>query len=317
MANVRLSSTISLMAAFAILFSSSAFGQHQVFRAETSLVSVNVTVTDANAHHVPGLTADQFKVFEDGVPQEVEFFSAGEMPLDVAVLLDTSLSMTSQLPMVEQAATRLIRALRPDDRAVVLGISGGLRVLQPLTSDPNALIRAVENNKPSGNTPLFVSIYSTLSMLAKDAASRQGPPRRQALVVFSDGWNTRSGFDFTELLDVVRRYAIPIYAIAPRSYKSPRTEHQEALDRAEQSVNFELRKLATETGGRAFFPSDARQLASMYDDIAKELANQYSIGYQSTNTAEVNDYRQLTVQVHAKGVTSRARAGYIAAANGD
>ncbi|HXG88671.1 MAG TPA: hypothetical protein VNJ02_10075 [Vicinamibacterales bacterium] len=95
----------------------------------TELVNLNVTVFNQAAQHVAGLTQDQFQVFEDGVPQSVQFFAPGDLPLDVVVLLDTSASMAGAMPLVQQAATRFAHALRPVDRATVMGISNGLRIL--------------------------------------------------------------------------------------------------------------------------------------------------------------------------------------------
>src|SRR5262245_44174883 len=119
-----------------------------VFKTATELVSLNVSVVGKNDQPVAGLEKDQFVVLEDGVQQEVKFFSAGEMALDVIILLDTSASMTGSMELVQAAATRFSHSLRPGDRRAVMGISNGLRILQPFTNDAAAVDAAIESTRP-------------------------------------------------------------------------------------------------------------------------------------------------------------------------
>jgi Ca-activated chloride channel family protein len=279
------------------------------FKTRTELVNLNVTVVGPDAHHVMGLTREQFEVFEDGVRQEVKFFAPGNLPLDVVILLDMSASMTASLPLVQQAATRLVTALRREDRATIMGISGGLRVLETLTSDHPALIRAIQSAKVGGRTPLYASIYTALRELEKVGRAYDAP-RRQAIVVLSDGQDTASGFGFDELLSTVRRQAVPIYTIAPRPSKAIRAQRESIFGESTGEQDFELRKLATETGARAFFPVALHELSGVYDDIAIELAHQYSLGYQSSNPKHDGSFRQISLHVRSPGVKWRTRAGY-------
>ena len=285
--------------------------QGPTFRSVTELVNLNVTVVDANAQHVAGLTADQFHVFEDGVPQTVQFFAPGDLPLDVVILLDTSASMTGSMQFVQQAATRFARALRQTDRATVMGISNGLRVLQPLTGDIDAVEQAIRGTKAAGRTPLYSSLYTALKELEK-LRGDQKTPRRQAIVVLSDGQDTASGFAFDDLLNEVRRSTVPIYAIAPRPSKTIKAQREAIFGESTHTQDFELRKLAAETGARAFFPVAVHELSGVYDDIANELAHQYSIGYQSSNQARDGEFRRIALKVDAPGVKWRTRAGYLA-----
>lgn len=285
--------------------------QQPSFRVSTDLVNVNVSVVGADAQPVQGLTEDQFLLFEDGVPQQVQFFAAGEMPLDVAILLDTSASMAGVMPLIRSAASRFATALRDHDRVTVMGIATGLHILQPLTHDKQAAIQAIASTRAGGHTPLYSSVYTALAELEKVRRTYDAP-RRQAIVVLSDGDDTASGLGFDELLDRARRSAVPIYTIAPRPTRTIQALREAAFGETTHLEDFELRRLARETGARAFFPVALQDLSGIYDDIAQELAHQYSIGYQPTNAHFGGEFRRIALRVVVRGVTWRARTGYIA-----
>jgi Ca-activated chloride channel family protein len=281
------------------------------FRSATELVNVNVSVVGANAKPLEGLTQDQFEVFEDGVRQDVKFFAPGAMPIDVAVILDASSSMAGSLGIVQPAAIRFMRALRTGDRASLMAISNGLRILQPFTGDVTALESATRSVSAAGKTPLYASIYAALRELERLRRS-ETEPRRQALIVLSDGQDTSSGFDFNELMATVRRMAVPIYAIAPRPSEAARVQREAVFGESTHEQDFELRTLAAETGARAFFPVALQQLSGVYDEIANELAHQYSIGYLSSNPKLDGTFRQITLRITVPGVKWRTRSGYVA-----
>jgi Ca-activated chloride channel family protein len=289
------------------------FAQQPTFRSGTELVNLNVSVVGPDAQPVEGLTQDQFEVFENGIRQDVSFFAPGAMPLDVAIMLDTSSSMAGALGMIQSAAVRLTNALRADDRATILSVSTGLRVHQPLTADKEAAAGAIRSTRAGGRTLLYASIYAALRLFDQER-DRQSEPRRQAIVVLSDGQDTASGFGFDELIDTVRRQSIPIYTIAPRPSATIKAQREAIFGENTHMQDFELRKLAAETGARSFFPVSLNELAGVYDDIANELAHQYSLGYQPTNPAREGEFRQIGLRVLAPGVKWRTRAGYIAVA---
>ena len=153
--------------------------QAQTFRSATELVNLNVTVVGPNAQPVPNLTSEQFEVREDGVVQALKFFAGGDTPLDVSLVLDTSSSMFESMPFVQQAATHFVQALRGGDRASVMGIAGGLRILQPITGDKAALLESIRSTHAGGRTPLYASLYAALNELAKLRRQSDGEVRRQ------------------------------------------------------------------------------------------------------------------------------------------
>ncbi len=288
-----------------------AAGRQPTFRSATELVSVNVAVTDAKAQPVRGLSAEQFVIFEDGVRQDVKFFSPGELALDVVILIDTSGSMTGSMALVQQAAIRFARALRPTDHAAVMGISGGLRVLQQFTSDRAMVEAAITATQSAGRTALYASIYTALNELEKQRRATT-EPRRQAIVMLSDGCDTSSTFTFDELLKVVRSRGVPIYAIVPRSPGVTTAVREHLGSDSTRLADFELRKIASETGARSFFPNTLSELAGVYDAIATELAHQYSLAYQSSNTLVDGQFRRIALKINVPGLQWRTRAGYIA-----
>ena len=250
-------------------------------------------------------------MFEDGVPQQVKFFSPGDLPLDVIILLDTSASMTGAMGLVQQAASRFARALRTRDRAAVMGISSGLRVLQTFTSDMTAVEAAIRSTRPAGarrSTRRSTPRSSSSKRCGARAAIRGG--RRSC--VLSDGQDTSSTFTFEEMLKVVRRHAVPIYTIAPRPTQATKAMREHLYGESTMQADFELKQLAAETGGRSFFPVTLLDLTGVYDDIATELAHQYSLGYQSSNAAHDGHFRRIALKIASPGLQWRTRAGYLA-----
>lgn len=298
-------------AAVLMMWQSNVTAQGPTYRTAIELVNLNVSVLGSDAQHVTGLREEQFEVFEDGVQQTLTFFAPADMPIDVAILLDTSASMTDSMTLVQQAAIRFAHALRPIDRATVMGISSGLRILQPLTADVAQLDQAIKSTRPGGGTPLYSSIYTALTELKKFRRD-ETTPRRQTIVVLSDGQDTASVFGFDELMSNVRRDAVPIYTIAPRPSQSVRSLRESVFGESTHRQDYELRTLATETGGRAFFPVTLKDLSGVYVDIANELAHQYSLGYQSSNQTNNGAFRRIALRVSAPGVKWRTRTGYLA-----
>jgi VWFA-related protein len=279
-----------------------------VFKSGVDVVALGVTVTDRSRQFVSGLSQNDFAVTEDGVPQQVTFFAVDRVPVDLAILLDTSSSMNAAIDVVHQAALGLVKGLRPSDRGTVVEVKDAVRVRQALTSDIGRLEHAVLATKPSGDTSLFTGIYITLSEL--DRQRRPDTVRRQAMVVLSDGVDTTSPLGFDDVLDRARRSGVTIYfvSLAPPDrliWPNRREQYAEA--------GFAMRQLASETGGTAFRPQRVQDLVGACSTIARELSAQYTLGYVSTNQGAREAFRRISVSIlNHPDLTWRTRPGYYA-----
>jgi Ca-activated chloride channel family protein len=277
------------------------------------VVSLGVTVTDKSEHQVGGLAQENFTVLEDGRPQTVRFFAADPTPLDLAILLDTSASMGAMIADAQEAALELAAALRPGDRASFTEVKRGMNELHPLSADTANLARAIHATTSGGGTALLDAIYVTLRTLQRAATTHE--IRRQALVVLSDGEDTSSTMRYDDVLDAVQRSGVAVYAVSLRPSGAPRPNRPMSRLLMGDSVNgdFVLRSLAGQTGGRVLFGLASKDLAHTCRQIASELANQYSLGYVSSNVHNDGRYRQVSVRVMTPvGVVARTRPGYFA-----
>ena len=274
------------------------------FRGGVDLVSLHVTVTDGS-RYVTDLEREEFDVFEDNAKQEVSFFSKVQQPIALAVLLDTSASMDTKLETAQEAAIGFARRMRRGDVMEVIDFDGQVNILQTFTSDVTLLERAIRQATVNGSTSLYNAIYISLKDLKKMRAQNADEIRREAIVVLSDGDDTSSLVAYEEVLDLAKRSETAIYSIGLRQNDGGRREFKEA--------EFVLRQLSQETGGRVYYPTSVLELPKIYEQIAQELASQYSIGYVSRNTARNGAWRRLNVRLSRAGLVARTRQGYYAA----
>jgi Ca-activated chloride channel homolog len=281
---------------------------HGTFRSAVDLVSLNVIVTDAREHFVTGLTQQDFAVFEDGVQQDVSYFAATNVPLDLAILIDTSSSMSDKLETVHEAAVGFASHLRSGDRVTVVSIKDSARVLHDLDGDVAGACEAIRKTAASGGTALYNGIYTTIRQMQKVHASDEGQVRRQAIAVLTDGDDTTSLVTFDDLLALAKQAGIAIYTIA---LKTPYPTALVGALKGDAESDFAMKALAQETGARSFFPTDISQLAGVYSSITQELASQYALGYTSSNSKRDGSFRRIFVKVDEPNVRARTRSGYV------
>ena len=182
------------------------------FRAGVDVVSLNVTVTDGRARFVTDLSLEDFLVYEDGVQQEVTFFSREQLPIALAVLMDTSASMDERMTTAQEAAIGFSQRLRAEDLANIIDFDSRVDILQSFTNDVDALEDAIRRTSAGGSTSLYNALYISLKELKK-APLRVEDVRREAIVVLSDGEDTSSLVTFEEVLDLAKRSETAIYSI--------------------------------------------------------------------------------------------------------
>lgn len=276
----------------------------QVFRTGTDLVLLTITVHDANGRLVAGLEQEDFQVFEDGVRQKTSNFSRQPQPIALSLVMDTSTSMEAKLAIAQEAATGFVRRLGPQDTAQIIDFDSQTKILQEFTADRAALGRAIRQTEAGGSTALYNAIYISLSELKRIRAESGPDIRRQAIVLLSDGEDTSSNLEHEEVLDSAKRSEVVVYPIAIRD-KETTTE-----SRGWNEAEYVLRTLAQQTGGRNFQVTEAAQLPGVYSQIADELANQYTLAYESTNTKRDGAWRKIVVTLaHGNGI-ARTKAGY-------
>jgi Ca-activated chloride channel homolog len=277
----------------------------QVFRGGTDVVMLSVTVFDGAGRLVPGLEQTDFQVFEDGAAQDITNFARERQPVALSLLLDSSTSMEQKLTVAQEAAVGFSKRLSKRDVAQVIEFDSQTQILQTFTNDDVLLERAIRRTRAGGSTSLYNAIYAALSELKRVRAQSPDEIRRQAIVVLSDGEDTSSVIDFEQLLDAAKRSEVIIYAIGLKDREAGGTGRFNEAD-------YVLRSLTRETGGHPYFIEDVNQLASIYNQIAEELANQYTIGYSSKNAKRDGAWRRISVQVARSSTTARTKAGYFA-----
>ena len=273
-----------------------------VIRSEADLVVLPVTVTDHKGRFVSGLQQHDFQAYENGQPQTISEFSHGDVPVTVGLVVDSSGSMHLNRPEVAEAAKDFLRSSNPRDQVFVVNfnerVSLGLPSNVPFTDNVGELEAAVFRGPATGMTALYDAVDFGLKHL-NDSLEHN----KRALIIISDGGDNASHEDFRQVLNTALHQNTIIYAIG-------------ILDAQEADVSPRiLRKLAKDTGGRAYFPTSAAVLPDICHEIATDLRQQYTIAYVPSDRREDGTYRTIRVVVHApeKGsLVVRTRKGYFA-----
>ena len=273
----------------------------QVFRTTTEMVLLSVSAA-RGAGVAGGLRQSDFTVLEDGRPQEISVFAADPQPIALSLLIDASMSMETKIGLAGEAAVGFVRRMRPGDSAQVVTFNTHTNINQTFTGDAVQLERAIRSIRVSGSTSLYTAMYIAFSELERLARQSQNEVRRQAIVLLSDGEDTASSLDYDAVLERARRSGVILFAVGLRDSAS-------AMQGFRQH-DYSLRSLAQTTGGRVFFVDSATELPAIYNQIADELASQYTIGYVSRNTSRDGGWRQIAVRINQPGVVARTRAGY-------
>ncbi len=276
------------------------------FGVEIEVINLNVSVTDGRGRYVTDLSDKNFAVFEDGIRQELSLYTHENLPISLALLLDTSASMDEKLSVAQQAGVRFVKTLRAQDLAQVTQFNERISVLQEYTADQELLESALRRTSASGPTALHNALYVTLRELSKQ--KKAGELRRRAIVLLSDGEDTASLVSDDQVIDLARKTEIAIYAI---SLRPSRPSDRDRLEFS-QAVHL-LATLCRDTGGQLFMPSSISELDTVYDQIAEELRTQYNLGYVSSNKRRDGKWRRIVVRVPERTeVMVRHKLGYFA-----
>jgi Ca-activated chloride channel homolog len=310
-----------------------------VVRVNTTLVTIPVSVMDRDGRYVPNLLKDDFRIWEDGVEQEVAFFASVDKPFSVVLMLDTSPSTQFRLEDIHDAAITFINQLRPDDRVMVVSFNDNIKVLSEFTTDRNKLQRAIQRAETDDGTRL----YDAVDMVMNEKLSRvQG---RKAIVLFTDGVDTtsrRANFE-SNMMDAQELDAL-IYPVQYDTSQDmnvggpnfptrqvdiwgqilggifgggrrgggypPRSSRGTGRGDYELASQY-LRELANTTGGREYLADSLQNMSVAFANVAEELRRQYSIGYYPKRPPQVGQRRQIKVRAKQPNLAVRARDSYI------
>ena len=311
-----------------------------IIRVNTTLVSIPVSVMDRDGRYVPNLLKDDFRIWEDGVEQDVAFFQSVDKPFSVVLMLDTSPSTQFRLEDIQDAAITFVNQLRADDRVMVVSFNDDIKVLSEFTTDRSKLERAITRARTDDGTRL----YDAVDLVMNKYLSRiQG---RKAIVLFTDGVDTTShNADYqTNLTDAQELDAL-VYPVQydtsrdmnvgnfpsgvqidvwgqilggifgggrggmgrrggiPRGRGTSRGDYQLA--------DQYLQELANTTGGREYRADTLQNMSYAFANVAEELRRQYSIGYYPKRPPQVGQRRQIRVRAKQPNLAVRARDSYI------
>ncbi|MBN2243674.1 MAG: VWA domain-containing protein [Acidobacteria bacterium] len=275
----------------------------QTYRVRVDLVNVLCSVFNENTNSfVTSLMQDDFIVYEDGEEQKIENFSREtDIPLTLAMLIDTSRSVQTKLQFEQEAAINFFQSiLREDDRAMLVEFDPGVTLVQDFTNDPNKLAGEIMKLKAGG---MGTSLYDAIHLSCDEKLIRE--TGRKAIIILSDGEDESSRHTLEQATEMALRAEAMIFAI------SVTKGGFFGVDSGSEGDDV-LKDLVKETGGRVFFPFEIDELYDNFRQIDQELRSQYSIGYTSTNSQKDGKYRKIEVKVKEGGYKLNFRKGYYA-----
>jgi len=269
---------------------------------DVTRVNMLFTVSDKKGRFVTDLTKDDFEIIESKKPQSIiEFTAETDLPLRIAILIDTSNSIRERFKFQQEAATDFINSVirQGEDKGLVVSFDTSAELVSDLTDDPLQLAKAVRGLRPGGGTALYDAIFfASRDKLALDKPSYKF---RRAIVILSDGEDNQSRWTREQALEMAHKADAVIYCISTN------------ISHIETDGDKVLKFFAQETGGLVFFPFKAQDLAQSFENIANELRHQYNVLYRPDPVKTDGLYHTVEVKVKGrKDLVVRARHGYYA-----
>jgi Ca-activated chloride channel homolog len=275
----------------------------KTFRTEVNLVHFAVVVTDKSGAPIAGLTAEDFEVTEAGKPQSIKFFAAGDPenapPLHIGFLLDTSGSMGEDIRDARTAAIKFLNTMEHAVDITLVDFDTDVRMARYEESAYARLVERIRSRKPDG----YTALYDALGVYLNSASVQDG---QKILIMYTDGGDTRSALNHSDVLELLRASDVTVYAVGY-------LEHQSQSSRTTQRQ--QLERFATMTGGQALFPTSVKEVEKMYEKIEREIGARYSLAYTSTDVRENGAWRDVDIRLKRpdlKGARLRTRDGYFA-----
>ncbi len=260
---------------------------------DVRVVQINASVADRSGRFVGGLRKDQFRITEDGTPQVIAYFADEKAPLEIVVAMDISASMGHALDDLRMAVRHFLAQLRPEDQVTLVAFNDEPFVLTQRETDPSLRAQALDRLSTWGGTTLYDVIIHSLELLSRR-------PGRRSLIVFSDGEDQSSQATFAHVERALKASDAALFAVG--------------LGRGREQANLRetLEALAEPSGGRALFAERPAELDKVFAELRTELAQQYLVGYESTNAKPDGSWRKVSVEVPGTNYRVRSRQGYFA-----
>ncbi|HKX83839.1 MAG TPA: VWA domain-containing protein [Pyrinomonadaceae bacterium] len=286
---------LTLILQLVLFVTASAQEEEQVVRVDSSIVVMNATITDANGKPVFGLKQNHFKIFEDGIEQEISLFTTEETPFAAVILLDTSGSMEERVSLARAAAIRFLDGLRESDNSAIYRFDSKVKLVQKFSGSRD-IDQDIFDIKSEGMTALNDAVY----LAAAELSNR--PEKRRAIVVLSDGEDTFS----KKSADKALRAALAANAVIYTVDMSPVDTNG---NRRTQNRGV-LKNFAEKTGGIFVSTPGGAAMRDAFKAIVEDLGTQYTLGYQPTNSAKDGKWRALELRVAKPKLRIRTREGY-------
>jgi Ca-activated chloride channel homolog len=271
------------------------------------LVLMYTSVFDKSGRFLSGIKKDNFKLFEDGVQQNIQSFSQEDVPVSMGILLDLSGSMRGKIDQVNKAALAFIKASNPQDQVFLIGFNDEVELLQDYTSDIDEVTDALENTVVTGGTALYDAIHLGVQK------AHTGSKPKKAVVVITDGEDRDSYYKLDEMVSKVQESDVQIFSVGLLDEVSDKGLFRRKT--TQEKAHDTLVRISEETGGKAFFPDRLTDIHTIVSEIASDLRSQYSIGYFSSNAARDGSFRRVKIEMSgpvAANAHARYRRGYYA-----
>lgn len=278
---------------------SAEISENDILKINADLVTLNVRVIDRNNRPINGISQSDFQVYEDGVAQRVFSFTEEQVPVIYGLAVDTSGSLRSQINEVIDAAKTIINSNKPGDETFLERFIDRDKIenLQDFTPNKDLLLDAVDNlYVEGGQTAVVDGVYLGAEHVAEYKKGRDDDRRRRALIVVTDGEDRASFYSQEQLFRQLREQDVQIYVIG---FVNELDADRGLIRKSSKSKAVDLiNRIASETGGRAFFPQSVAELPGVANEIVRDLRTQYVISYDPTNKAHDGTYRTIKVVVN-------------------
>ena len=276
-------------------------------KVETKIVNLNVRIVtrDFKAPTQLNLTKDDFSIAEDGVAQQVAFFSTAEKPFDLILILDFSGSTAEKRGLIKKAARRFVEYARPQDRVAIVAFGDEIKMISDLTEDKTAMAEKIKEINISGVSP----IWDSMNFAFKIIIDKGSLGRRSAIVIMTDGLDGSRESTFADLMEATRRRETTIYPV----YLDLEKNGVAWFERLRRKAQLSLSMLADESGGQLYKVDDLKDLNGIYEQVVNDLGKVYSVGYEPKNEERDGGWRSLTVMLKTQtNLIAKTRRGYYA-----